>query len=56
MLCKMKIQKKQKMNFFSVIAFVIGLQLGSALFLLPEQLVPYGAWGALSWLVSGIGD
>ena len=51
----MKIQKKQKMNFFSVIAFVIGLQLGSALFLLPEQLVPYGAWGALSWLVSGIG-
>ncbi|WP_165780646.1 APC family permease [Holospora curviuscula] len=43
------------MNLFSVVAFVIGLQLGSALFLLPEQLMPYGSWGALSWLVSGMG-
>ncbi len=43
------------MGPLAVIAFVIGLQLGSALFLLPEQLMPYGAWGALSWLISGTG-
>ncbi|ETZ04694.1 MULTISPECIES: APC family permease [Holospora] len=51
----MEIQKREKMNLFSVIAFVIGLQLGSALFLLPEQLGVYGSWGALSWIVSGLG-
>ena len=45
----------QGMGPFAVIAFVIGLQLGSALFLLPEQLMPYGAWGSLSWLISGAG-
>lgn len=51
----MNAENKQRMGFLSVIAFVIGLQLGSALFLLPEQLHPYGAWGALSWLISGTG-
>lgn len=51
----MNLETNQGMGPLAVIAFVIGLQLGSALFLLPEQLMPYGAWGALSWLISGTG-
>jgi len=47
--------EKSYMSSLAVIALVIGLQLGSALFLLPTQLAPYGSWSALSWFCSGIG-
>jgi APA family basic amino acid/polyamine antiporter len=46
---------KKELGFFSVIAMVISLQLGSGLFMLPNQLAPYGMWGIFGWLVAGTG-
>ncbi|PPE03555.1 Arginine/agmatine antiporter [Holospora curviuscula] len=43
------------MSPLAVVALVIGLQLGSALFLLPSELAPYGSLSALSWCLSGLG-
>lgn len=47
----------QRRNFglFSVLALVIGSQLGTAIFLLPGQLSIYGPWALVSWLVTGAG-
>ena len=47
--------ERSAMGPLSVISLVVGLQIGSALFLLPTQLVTYGFWGALSWIVTGAG-
>lgn len=47
--------QRRQMGFFSVIAMVVGLQLGSGTFLLPSQLAPFGIYGLLSWFVTGAG-
>jgi APA family basic amino acid/polyamine antiporter len=48
-------RQKRELGFFSVVALVIGVQLGSAMFLLPSQLAPYGKWGVMSWGITGTG-
>ncbi len=48
-------KNRRELGFFSVVAMVIGTQLGSAIFLLPSQLAPYGIWSLLSWGLSGGG-
>ena len=45
----------KKLGFWSVFAIVIGSQMGSGVFMLPASLAPYGQYGFLGWLVSGIG-
>jgi APA family basic amino acid/polyamine antiporter len=45
----------QKMGFGAVLAFVIGSQVGSGIFLLPHTLSPYGGLGLASFLFSGGG-
>lgn len=44
-----------KLGFWSVLALVIGSQVGSAIFLLPATLAPYGIFGVLGWIGSGCG-
>ena len=44
-----------KLGFWSVFALVIGSQVGSAIFLLPATLAPYGFLGVLGWVGSGCG-
>ena len=46
---------QKKMGLLPVISMVIGLQVGTALFLTPTQLASYGLWGILSWLITGTG-
>ena len=45
----------RSLGFFSVVAMVVSLQLGSGIFMLPSFLSPYGFWGISSWLISGLG-
>lgn len=52
---KEKTRQKKELGFFSVVALVVGLQLGSAMFLLPHQLAPYGIWALISWAIAGTG-
>ncbi len=47
--------QRRDMGFWSAFALVVNLQLGSAIFLLPRSLSAYGLWGALSWIISGLG-
>jgi len=44
-----------KLGFWSVFALVIGSQVGSAIFLLPATLAPYGFLGVLGWIGAGCG-
>ncbi len=46
---------QRSMGFFSVVAMVLSLQLGSGIFVLPSLLAPYGIWGIGSWLIAGAG-
>ena len=43
------------MDFWSVLALVIGSQVGSGVFLLPASLAPYNAYALFGWMISGIG-
>ena len=45
----------KKLNFRSVVALVIGSQIGSGIFLLPTSLAPFGPISLLGWLLSGMG-
>lgn len=45
----------KKLHFRSVVALVIGSQIGSGIFLLPTSLAPFGAVSLFGWLTSGIG-
>ena len=44
---------QRKMGFVSLVAMVVGVQLGTAIFLLPSQLSPYGLWSLMSWGITG---
>ena len=44
-----------KLGFWSVLAIVMGSQIGSGVFMLPASLAPYGTYSILGWIVSGIG-
>ncbi len=45
----------KKLNFRSVVALVIGSQIGSGIFLLPTSLAPFGPISLFGWLISGTG-
>ncbi len=45
----------KKLHFRSVVALVVGSQIGSGIFLLPASLAPFGAISLFGWLTSGIG-
>lgn len=45
----------KKIGFWSVLAIVMGSQIGSGVFMLPTSLAPFGEYSILGWLVSGIG-
>lgn len=45
----------QKIGFWSVFALVTGSQIGSGIFMLPANLAPFGIFGLLGWLISGLG-
>ena len=46
---------KSKMGFWSLLAIVIGAQLGASIFLLPSQLAQYRTLGLCGWMIGGIG-
>src|SRR5437879_699390 len=45
----------RRIGFWSVFALVTGSQIGSGVFMSPATLAPYGIWGLLGWVVSGLG-
>lgn len=45
----------KKLGFSAVLGLVMGSQIGSGVFMLPAGLAPYGYYGLLGWLISGIG-
>lgn len=45
----------RKLGFWSVVALVTGSQIGSGIFMSPAHLAPYGVFGIMGWIVSGIG-
>ncbi|HQS84063.1 MAG: amino acid permease [Alphaproteobacteria bacterium 16-39-46] len=45
----------RKIGFWSVFALVTGSQIGSAVFMLPANLAPYGILGLMGWAISGVG-
>lgn len=45
----------EKMGFGSVLAIVLGSQIGSAIFMLPATMAPYGMYGITGWLWAGFG-
>lgn len=44
-----------KLGFWSVLAIVIGSQIGSGMFMLPASFAPYGLSGLVGWLLAAIG-
>ena len=44
-----------KIGFWSLFALVTGSQIGSGIFMLPANLAPFGLFGLLGWVISGIG-
>ena len=44
-----------KIGFWSVLALVVGSQIGSGVFMLPASLAPFGIYGTLGWLISAGG-
>jgi len=49
------VQKTHTVGFWSLVALVIGSQIGSAVLMVPSSLAPLGGLGQLSWLFSGGG-
>jgi len=47
--------QQKLLGFWSIVALVIGTQLGSGIMAVPGKLSPYGVWGIVSWLVTGSG-
>lgn len=45
----------KKLGFWSVLAIVMGSQIGSGVFMLPSSLAPYGQYSILGWIFSGLG-
>jgi APA family basic amino acid/polyamine antiporter len=45
----------KKIGFWSVLAIVMGSQIGSGVFMLPASLAPYGQYSILGWIISGFG-
>lgn len=45
----------KKIGFWSVLAIVMGSQIGSGVFMLPASLAPYGTYSILGWVLSGLG-
>lgn len=45
----------RKIGFWSVFALVTGSQIGSGVFMAPTALAPYGVFGLMGWIISGIG-
>ncbi|WP_333023721.1 APC family permease, partial [Wolbachia endosymbiont of Pentidionis agamae] len=45
----------KKIGFFAVFALVISSQIGSGIFMIPISLAPYGMYGLISWIISGLG-
>lgn len=45
----------QKIGFWSVLALVMGSQIGSGVFMLPANLAPFGIWSLVGWGVAGCG-
>ncbi len=46
---------KQQMGFWSLLAIVIGAQLGASIFLLPTELAQYRTLGLGGWMIGGLG-
>lgn len=45
----------KKLGFSAVLGLVMGSQIGSGVFMLPAGLAPYGYYGLMGWVISGIG-
>lgn len=45
----------RKIGFWAVFAIVTGSQIGSGILMLPVSLAPFGIYGVLGWLFSGMG-
>jgi APA family basic amino acid/polyamine antiporter len=45
----------KKLGFWPVFGLVTGSQIGSAVFILPASLAPFGFYGLLGWIISGFG-
>lgn len=45
----------RKIGFWAVFAIVTGSQIGSGVFMLPATLAPYGFYGLMGWVFSGLG-
>lgn len=45
----------KKIGFWSVLALVVGSQIGSAVFMLPASLAPFGVYGIAGWMASTLG-
>lgn len=48
-------KNSEKMGFGSVLAIVLGSQIGSAIFMLPAAMAPYGMFGITGWFWAGLG-
>ena len=46
---------QQKIGLFALTSIVIGSQVGSGVFMLPQLLAPFGIYALAGWIVSGIG-
>lgn len=44
-----------KIGLLPLITIVIGSQVGSGVFMLPQMLAPFGIYALIGWLISGIG-
>ncbi len=44
-----------KVGFWSVLALVVGSQIGSGVFMLPASLAVFGSYSVAGWVISGIG-
>lgn len=51
----MQQESQQKIGLMALTSIVIGSQVGSGVFMLPQLLAPYGHLAILGWFVSGIG-
>lgn len=45
----------QKIGLLPLITIVIGSQVGSGVFMLPQMLAPFGVYALIGWLISGTG-
>lgn len=44
-----------KAGFWSVLALVVGSQIGSGVFMAPANLAPFGGYTIIGWVISGVG-